>query len=270
MAYSTREGFLQAIYFMVDDGEGSTDALRFRTADNIIHRGRENKEKVLRECREFIATLQGAGIEVEDSKFKELWDREIPKTKVRVHVDHDPDVECPNENCGWELRSFNQRHVNFSHPDNYNPAEDIGLRRKLECETAFIVSAYDHGQIHWALPGECTQCQWDTAQVAGILIWPSDETPPKPEHRKDSARSFLAEFTNWSNGECYCYQIFEDETSDYLCGCGGYIGWDHLIGCLKEDIEVGRYEVVDVSGHSVFTQQLRDEIEVTEKEEVTT
>lgn len=163
---------------------------------------------------------------------------------VRLTVEFDPDAECPSEHYGWKLYSFSSYHDNFKEPttilkktvDNEIKAIKIGLQKKLKVGTAFILSCYDHGSVQWGLPGEVLQCQWDTVQVAGILIW---EKPVKNleaktyEERKNDARNFLEQYTLWGNGYNFFYVVtYEDGQTN---SCRGFIGSESLIETLKEE-----------------------------------
>ena len=154
-----------------------------------------------------------------------------------VEVYHDEHAESPCETDGWKLYSFNSRHVSFKHPSHFSTKFDHasrrpipvnpGLRQKLDRGLAFWLSYYEHGLGCWSLIGEGTQCQWDTAYVAGILVWeePAGNLGPKKyADREEDARSFLKTFTSWANGECYGFQIresFDDAIDDIDYGFYG-------------------------------------------------
>ena len=132
---------------------------------------------------------------------------------------NDSDSEDPHGDCGqWTLHAFSRRHHHESDPskffdDNGNP--HIGIRRKLEVGTAFIVSYYEHGQCVWSIEGTGPQCQWDNVRKAGILVWehPVDEMGAKTyEARQKDAASFLETYTCWCNGDVYGYSVEEKVT----------------------------------------------------------
>lgn len=168
------------------------------------------------------------------------------KKQLSITIDYDSDVECPTEwGCEWSLYSFCRKHGNFKQPysfitwDNERNVvgSNIGMRRKLNVGTAFLLSYFEHGQCVWSLKGEGPQCQWDTAQVAGILIWehPVKELGPKTyTGRVKDARIFLDTYTKWCNGDCYYYCI-EDAEENCVDSCGGYIGTEYMIRMLKEE-----------------------------------
>lgn len=180
--------------------------------------------------------------------------------KLRIYYS---ECESPCEDdFQWKLYSFNRHHINFKHPDNFlrptvhGPVGvNIGFQRKLDVGTAFIVSCYEHGSSHWGLQGEVTQCQWDTAKVAGVLVWenPVNELGPKTyEDRQKDARAFLEEYTNWCNGNCYGY-VIEDDNGKVTDSCGGFIGdkW------FKEALKTGHPELFKDG-----TDELKNEIEL--------
>ena len=60
---------------------------------------------------------------------------------LTLHLGNDECNDCPMDWDGqWTLHSFNNRHVNFTHPDTLMDEHGnipIGLRRKLKAGTAF-------------------------------------------------------------------------------------------------------------------------------------
>lgn len=176
---------------------------------------------------------------------------------AKIRIEYDQDTENPCEYGGWKLISFNRRHINYKDPsillNRDGTAKDFGLRRKLAVGTAFLVSCYEHGNSHWGLQGEVMQCQWDTAQIAGILVW---QEKPKYcgktfEDRKKNARSFLEVYTSWANGECYYYSI-EDMDGNDVDSCGGYIGWEHLMAGIKDACGT-KYRIVEKEGDAAYS-----------------
>ena len=153
---------------------------------------------------------------------------------MKLTIDYDQGCECPTEYGAWDMHSFSSRHCNFKNPDELFPA-NIGLRRKLKCGTAFILSYFEHGYCMWSLSGEGPQCRWDTAQFAGILIYkdPVKYLPKGWHKRAEMARSFLEEYTKWCNGEIYCYSIEDDD--EVVDSCGGFIGAEWFIENLKDE-----------------------------------
>lgn len=156
---------------------------------------------------------------------------------LTITLGHDSDVENPLEWTDWKLYSFNRRHINFRHPDEFFPP-GIGLRRKLDAGTAFVLSYYGHGNCVWSLQGEGPKCPWDTTRTAGILIW---EGKPKRigADRREAARNILKEYTLWCNGECYYYTILDEDTGEYLDNMGSCIGTDMLWECLSQQLKPG-------------------------------
>lgn len=165
--------------------------------------------------------------------------------KLTITIGYDQDTDNPTQNDGaWKLYSFSTRHVNFKHPDHFfteNRKLKTKYSNKVRVGLAFLLGYHEHGNCQWALSGEQQPCQWDSVNVAGILIWeePASNMGAKTkEDRAKDARSFLEEYTNWCNGECYYYSI-EDENGNDCGGCGGLIGADTLFDCMSEDIETG-------------------------------
>ena len=192
---------------------------------------------------------------------------------VRLTVERDEFADCPSEYDGWKLYSFNRRHINyrdldtlFEHVDADGTVfpRNIGLSRMLNVGTAFIVSCYEHSGSVWGLRGEVFQCQWDTAQLAGILIWEDkvDNLCPKPykdadavkravlryQDREEDARQFLKLYTQWVNGENYNV-VVEDEDGETQ-STGGYTGSDNLKAELKAEFP----EVFEADGKTIKSE----------------
>lgn len=86
----------------------------------------------------------------------------------------------------------------------------IGLRRKLECNTAFIISKYEHGMVQYGLKGEVHNCSFDTTQYAGLLMWngKAEHLGKTNEERETGARYFLDDYTDYCNGEIDEYEFY--------------------------------------------------------------
>ena len=199
---------------------------------------------------------------------------------VKLTIDNDPDTENPCEQGGWVVHSFGRRHSSFAEPSSLGLGEldefgepkvhDIGLRRKLDAGTAFLLSYFEHGNCTWSLKGEGTQCRWDSVRVAGLLVWsgsPKDcgysNSPDGKWHkecwktdyesREKNAREFLKAYTEWCNGSCYCYSLVEyDEATgvegEHVDSCSGYIGDESLVSAIKEAVKGNKVKVVEVTG----------------------
>lgn len=145
---------------------------------------------------------------------------------LTLAVDYDHDAPNPNDDGSWRLISFNRRHNNYEDPDKFFEFKDgelvprtIGLRRKLDVGTAFLLSYYEHGLCRWSLRHEGPQCRWDTNNCAGLLLWeqPAKELGTKVyQDRAQYARGVLETYTNWCNGQVYCFAL--DNDGPAICG----------------------------------------------------
>ena len=135
-----------------------------------------------------------------------------------VTLMNDTDSENPCKFGGWKLHSFSSRHSSFTSPDEFFPLS-IGLRRKLETGTAFILSYSEHGSCQWYLKTAGSPSDpFDTVGVAGILVWNEKvkDLPKGFEARKKFAASFCETYTSWCNGEVYGFQV--EEVVTLPCG----------------------------------------------------
>jgi hypothetical protein len=177
-----------------------------------------------------------------------------PKITKTLTIGYDCDVERPDSTYdGWKPVSFGRRHNNYEHPDNYrlNKRENMGLRRKLQVGLAFWLSYYEHSLCRWSLRGEGPQCRWDSVNMAGLLIWtgmPAAMGAKTYEDRAMDARSFLEEYTEWCNGNCYWFSL---EAAEWpLDSCGGFIGTDQLTETINEILEAS--DEVMVKGEAAW------------------
>lgn len=197
--------------------------------------------------------------------------------KLVVRIEHDSDVEVPDSGYdGWKLVSFGCRHSNYEDPDKYIRrynreegivVEGIGLQRKLDVGLAFWLSYYEHGLGCWSLKGEGHQCQWDTAYLAGILLWtgkPKDIGAKTLEDRAKDARGFLETYNDWANGSCYWYSV-EKTNGEDVETVGGFIGEEAVNEALSEVLEAG--DVVKVEGDAAWTFDAPEGVEVVDEHE---
>jgi hypothetical protein len=146
---------------------------------------------------------------------------------IKLELSYDPDPQDPLEFGYWKHISFSTRHNNYEDPykhlrEDVPEAKEIGLRRKLDVGTAFLLSYYEHGLCKWSLKGEGPQCRFDTAQTAGLLMYlgnPKD-MPKTYEARAKIARIVLEAYTNWCNGQVYGFTLYDGE--EEIDSCYGY------------------------------------------------
>jgi hypothetical protein len=170
-------------------------------------------------------------------------------TRYIVRIEHDQDCESPAEcDCTWHPYSFNNHHIN--HRDYHDFFDDNGkpklwLRNKMRVGLAFILSYHEHGLGLWFIQGTrwTPDAQWDTADVAGVLVWedPPDHIGGKTyaEREKDAA-GFLQEYTDWCNGNCHGYIIEKathcdecDHDGEEIDSRWGFIG-DYIAEAVRE------------------------------------
>lgn len=177
---------------------------------------------------------------------------------LRLEINHDSDVDCPDSGYdGWRLVSFGRKHNNYENPDKHVKSFDrrtrevtptnIGLKRKLNVGLAFLLSFYEHGLGTWSLIGEGTQDQWDTAYVAGLLVWtgkPGDIGAKTLEDRAEDARGFLESYNDWANGNCHWFRL-SNENGEEIESIGGLIGDEALSEVVGESLQPGDNVVIE-------------------------
>ena len=160
----------------------------------------------------------------------------------RLEIWSDGDAENPcGEDMPWKLHSFSTRHINFVDPytllkpiNKFDEvfAKTVGLQRKLDTGTAFLLPCYTHGDSCWSLRNEGMQCQFDTARTAGIIIYTEKPKwlPKSFDERAAVVRRILETYSNWCNGHCYGYTLDGES-------CGGFYDMDDLCEAVKEEID---------------------------------
>lgn len=158
-----------------------------------------------------------------------------------IKIVHDTDCECPMDwDYQWTLHSFNSDsiHENREYEDNL----PIGIRRKLQCGTAFMLN--DNGDEYSIR--SLTYSGWH--QPAGILLWehPVKELRKGYDERRKDAQIFLDTYNDWRNGRCFGYMI-ETREGEHLDSCFGYFESDrqYMSECAAEHVQPGdRVQVV--------------------------
>jgi hypothetical protein len=193
--------------------------------------------------------------------------------KLVINIWHD---EMPCDPCeyGWKVHSFNRRHANFMHPDNFE-YDNEEFEAKLKAGLAFPLSYYEHGQCLWSLGGELpamAQCPWDSVGLAGFVVWDEkddDIGAETVEDRRKYAAAFIARYTEWCNGNVFGYtveafskchacgkdeELTEEEANLDLPSCSGYYGSDveGMVIDLKDQIEGWADYEVEFKEHHAY------------------
>ena len=168
-------------------------------------------------------------------------------------VDSDSDPECPLDSPrAWSFVSFHRHNRFFKDPPGLIrvgngdvKAVDPGLRSKLRRGLAFVLECYSHSETRYSLKGEGPQCRWDTAPVAGLLIWEhaSNEMGAKScEERAESARLALAEYNAWANGRVFGYSLApadREASPDAADSCWGFTDAAHMGDAVGRLLKAG-------------------------------
>jgi len=164
----------------------------------------------------------------------------MSKFQLTIYQDEDSQHLDPfDEDVSlFRLHSFNSQDTHFIHPDDLD--EDL---------EGYWLSHYEHGLRHWSIQGtvQYPDMRWDGVEVAGFLeVVVSDEErewwdEQSDEDKLESAKTAIASYTSWLNGEVYGY-LFENVREegcdkgfthiymgeDVDDSCFGIIGWEWL------------------------------------------
>lgn len=107
------------------------------------------------------------------------------------------------------------------------------------------VQIYDHTLVRY-YAGEPVTEHWDTG-TAGVAIINKETLDKEWKGDEDMAckclDAELETFTEWCNGEIYCY-IVEDAEGEHLDSCGGFYGYDHAVSEAKASLKACAESVV--------------------------
>lgn len=169
---------------------------------------------------------------------------------------HDVDAGNPLESMDGEGRIYTSR-------KNASPEEHAAFRKALGLDDswnktaasdsdAIPVDVYQHGATVFSVAGEGVQCQFDTAR--SVAVWVPDEAllseaehlaVESPERRAflfERARSAIALYNEWENGECYGIVFGRLDGSavkgDSLDSSWGYVGRDDAERALREELGI--------------------------------
>jgi len=160
----------------------------------------------------------------------------------KLNIWHDYDAERPDENSIGRMVSFNNRHSNYEHPNEYSTVgcttcdgngaiedrredlsecpicEGVGW---VDCELSThpdvlaTLSYYEHGLCRWMVGQSLVPDygNFDTVNVAGVIVWNGDDDErgwwdalPSPERMK-TLDGIAKEYTSWANGETYGFTL---------------------------------------------------------------
>ena len=159
--------------------------------------------------------------------------------KINIKIIHDQDCESPVDNdCLVSMALFHNRYtlpnthdVSAEHFSSWDEIEQH-IHDHLKAPVILPVYMLDHsGQ---AFSTTSFNDRWDSGQV-GFIYATRDSikecfgvkriTQELKDRVSKQLESALEEYNVWQSGECYGYQI-EDEDGEVVDSCYGYIGRD--------------------------------------------
>lgn len=176
------------------------------------------------------------------------------KRKVRLVIDYDENCQSPTEWGEWNVYSFRILDSNFADPSKlgFDPLT-IGMRRKLNVGTAFLLEYYEYNDCLWRLSNVSIPLdigiRWDEIKASGLLIWEGQTCSLKGlsyQERRTRAKRFLEVYTDWCNGYCFEFIAFDAITEEIVDCCAGFIG----AGAMEREINriADEFAIVEVKG----------------------
>lgn len=179
--------------------------------------------------------------------------------EYKLTVTHDPDMECPDNDC-WKVLSFNRKHINFA---DMSKLDTDDLSQKCVAGLAFPLSYYEHGLCRWSLGGTGPSDRFDSVAFAGILEWIGEhEDSRTAEQRREMAKEYLERYTEWCNGSVYWVQLeaigretcptchHEAVEGTEVYSCGNIYKISEAVEDFKEMLNEG--DVIEVVGEAEF------------------
>lgn len=154
---------------------------------------------------------------------------------MRYVINHDPDCESPREYALGTMVCWHRRYKLGDEQPKQEPREWRRAKRMLKC--ILPVYMYDHSGL--ALNTKGFSCPWDSGQV-GWIYMTMDKVHKYFEgdigEARKALRSEVEVYSKYVNGECYEYQILDDE-DNVVDGCSGFIGYEVCEQEAKERLE---------------------------------
>ena len=157
----------------------------------------------------------------------------------RLTIGYDSHADSPEEFTPFKVLSFNRRHNAF-----------IGDKDPEDYDVLSVLSYSEHGSHIWSLG--YGRDDFDYVAYAGIIVWNdnnSDELTKEwwanftIEEQREMLETFIVNYTEWSNGECYYIDLDRLKTCD--------MGYDHEAGPIE-------YLVGGYVGHEQLMDGIRD------------
>lgn len=166
--------------------------------------------------------------------------------RYELEVSYDHGCENPNDYDAFQVISFNNRHINFVHPDEIDNADILAP-----------LSYYEHGSCRWMV-GESVVPDpyggFDTVALAGVIVyneelggdraWFDEKTPAE---RLETLHAVADLYTDWCNGSCFFYTLYElvdceacgHTDRKYVDSCGGFIGAENFSEHVNHELLYG-------------------------------
>lgn len=185
----------------------------------------------------------------------------IKYKSYQININYDECIESPREwdNLGkiiaWHKR-YNLSDKNIeeqyiyskdcklkdlvNYCNNWEEVEEV-IKKELNIKFIYPLFLYDHSYLSLKTYRHGQHSAWDCGQVGFIYI--TKEDYKKIETKKSSKRQYcdkiieseLEIYTQYLNGECYCFNIKDEEET--IDSCGGFYSVNDAIEYAKEEID---------------------------------
>lgn len=183
------------------------------------------------------------------------------KPIFRITIELDSDAQDPTTNdSSWKVYTFSEDHNHlitdverdrfYTEDEDGNETFEDELADKLARGYAFRLRYSEHGISNYETCDDSED---------GFVVWENDENELNrdPVIREKDAFSFLSEYTDWANGQCFGYRIerikstspdFDPDDPSFngafwedVDSCWGFIGHDvineEVKGIVKDILE---------------------------------
>lgn len=159
---------------------------------------------------------------------------------LKAGIDHDPDCEQPYaDDEGVRIVVLHRRYKDPSEGKCGRSPDEVRRWAKDNARDWYVIPLwmYDHSGTAYAVGDQNPfSCPWDSGRV-GIIALKKDEwgkgRGERNAKRLEYAKGIAREYTEWANGECYGFSLF-DADGEQVESCIGFVGLEDVENAAAE------------------------------------
>jgi len=169
------------------------------------------------------------------------------ETGLTLYLIPDDDCESPQDHDDAVILCiYHRRRLNPGARHGFAAQDALHAFVKANCDpkrgqwAAFPLWAYEHGHIAYRVgPANPFYDPWDSGRIGVALVNLAEVTNHNDSRAVKQAKALTAaqgaadDYTAWSNGDCYGYQV-EDANGESIDSCFGFVGSDSADDSARE------------------------------------